>query len=145
MVVYQLSGTLNLIDALQLDLPAHLIVASDAARKSYFEIQQNPNIKKSLKNKALKSWAHEQSDAVSSLYDKYLTNLETQNNSHKEKIAECIKNIPDAGQQANLKIQQILDNNDITQKQEQTMINAILSPLNGSIVASLMDINQRCG
>uniref|UniRef100_A0A0N4ZDH9 DUF148 domain-containing protein n=1 Tax=Parastrongyloides trichosuri TaxID=131310 RepID=A0A0N4ZDH9_PARTI len=124
------------------DIPKFLSLSNDDAKKLYYEIQQNTNMKKSNIEKASMLWAQEQGETIYELYKEYLKKYDEEKTAHTNHISSIINTLPEEAKDVHKKIQYILDNTNITKSEEENLISKVLGSVNQTIVDTLMKIND---
>jgi hypothetical protein len=121
-------------------LPAFLLHATDAARRSFFEIENNGNIPKTQYCQAVALWAQQQSPEVLAAFNEYVSNLNATKHAAQQVITEKAKSLSQAAQRANTQIQQIQNDDSLTKTQEQTQINEVFNNLPKKVQKELADL-----
>ncbi|CEF71489.1 Domain of unknown function DUF148 domain-containing protein [Strongyloides ratti] len=125
------------------DIPQFLVLATDEGRKIYYEIQQNLNMKKYNIDKVTRAWAQEQGETINNLYNEYLLKNINEKISHMNYINTIITQLPDEAKDIHKKIEDILDNNNITKFEEEKLITDLLTSVNQTIVKELTKLNYK--
>uniref|UniRef100_A0AC34F7P6 SXP/RAL-2 family protein Ani s 5-like cation-binding domain-containing protein n=1 Tax=Panagrolaimus sp. ES5 TaxID=591445 RepID=A0AC34F7P6_9BILA len=127
-------------EALKGTIPTFLLHASDAARRSFFEIENNGNIPKTQYIQAVTIWAQQQSPEVLTSFNEYVNNLKATKQAAQQVLTEKAKSLSQAAQRANNQIQQIQNDDNLTKSQEQSQINEIFNNLPKKTQKELTDL-----
>uniref|UniRef100_A0A0N5CDP8 DUF148 domain-containing protein n=1 Tax=Strongyloides papillosus TaxID=174720 RepID=A0A0N5CDP8_STREA len=131
------------IEVISNDIPQFLVLSTDEAKKIYFEIQQNTNMKKYNIDKVTELWAQEQGDIINRLYKEHLKKIDEEKSSYKNYITTIINQLSEEAQEIHRKIEEIYSNNNITKKEEEKLITNLLASSNQSIVKELTTLNYK--
>jgi len=123
-------------------IPVFLQLAKDSSRRDFFDIETNDNIKKCYYMQALMNWANSQSDDVKNAFYSYVENLKLEKQQTRAEQAVKVKQLSEAAQEAHKHIQSIIDDDQISKKQETQSIAEYFSGLPTDVQEELNTLNS---
>jgi len=123
-------------------IPVFLQLAKDSSRRDFFDIETNDNIKKCYYMQALMNWANSQSADVKNAFYDYIENLKLEKEQTRAEQDIKVKQLSETAQEAHKHIQSIIDDDQISKKQETQSIAEYFSGLPTDVQEELNTINS---
>lgn len=118
-------------------IPVFLKLAKDSSRRDFLDIETNNNIQKCYYIQALMNWANVQNPEIKAAFYSYIDSLKLEKEQLKAQQDAKVQLLSTAAQEAHKKIQEIMDDDQISKKQESQRITEYFDGLPASVQSEL--------